>query len=125
MNRYQSCEGWWRLLVRAAAGALVIAALGAMSAAAIAAADARGGRTGPYAPLNRPGPQLSIPARLLRAALACTPGVVRTRRDPILLVPGTEEDPGLNFGWNYLRAFARMRWPYCTITLPGHTTKDI
>jgi hypothetical protein len=103
----------------------MIAALGATSAGAVAAVDSRDTRTGRYAPLNRPGPPLSIPTRMLRAALECTPGVTHSRRDPILLVPGTEEDPGLNFGWNYLRAFARMGWPYCTITLPGHTTKDI
>jgi triacylglycerol esterase/lipase EstA (alpha/beta hydrolase family) len=78
-----------------------------------------------YAPLNRPGPALDVPASALHSALACTAGVRGARRDPILLVPGTELDPDLNYGWNYERAFARLGWPYCAITLPGHTTEDI
>jgi triacylglycerol esterase/lipase EstA (alpha/beta hydrolase family) len=106
----------------AALVAFVLMALPATSAAALSARDSS---TGIYAPLARPGPRLDIPSHLLRRALACTRGVVRAQRDPILLVPGTEEDPGLNFGWNYEPAFAHLGWPYCTITLPGHTTKDI
>jgi triacylglycerol esterase/lipase EstA (alpha/beta hydrolase family) len=98
--------------------AAIVAAALLLALAAPAAADV-------YAPLNRPGPALDIPASALRGALACMPGVRGARRDPILLVPGTELDPGLNYGWNYERAFRALGWPYCAITLPGHTTEDI
>jgi triacylglycerol esterase/lipase EstA (alpha/beta hydrolase family) len=80
---------------------------------------------GPYAPPNRPGPPLSVSRTQLRAALTCTPWVAAARRNPILLVPGTNLDPSSNYSWNYERAFAALRWPYCTVTLPYHTMGDI
>lgn len=89
------------------------------SAAAASAADQ------PYAPLNRPGPPLRGPAGALRAALTCTSGVAHAKRDPILLVPGTNLDPEPNYAWNYERGFAALDWPYCTVTLPFHTMGDI
>ncbi|MGH9305674.1 MAG: lipase family alpha/beta hydrolase [Acidimicrobiales bacterium] len=101
------------------------AAAQATGAPEVATASPGSTSTGIYAPLNRPGPPLDIPTDQLAAALMCTAGVTHARRDPILLVPGTELDPDLNFSWNYERAFARMGWPYCAITLPGHTTGDI
>jgi lipase (class 2) len=79
----------------------------------------------PYAPLNRPGPRLSVPAGALRASLSCTAGLAGASRDPILLVPGTTLTPGPNFGWNYERAFAGRHWPYCAVTLPRHAMADI
>jgi hypothetical protein len=93
-----------------------------VSVAAVGAARAD---TGPYAPLDRPGPALSVPASELRAALNCSAGIAGDTRNPILLVPGTDLDPGPNYSWNYERAFAVLKWPYCTITLPAHTTGDI
>jgi hypothetical protein len=87
------------------------------------AAPAAGG--GPYAPLGRPGPRLSVPASRLRAALSCTPGIAGAARNPILLVPGTDLDPAANYAWNYERAFSSMHWPYCAVTLPEHATGDI
>jgi len=50
--------------------------------------------------------------------------VVHANREPILLIPGTDLDPGPNFSWNYERAFTAAHWPYCTVTLPGHTMGD-
>jgi triacylglycerol esterase/lipase EstA (alpha/beta hydrolase family) len=79
----------------------------------------------PYAPLNRPGPPLSVPTAKLAAALQCTAGVDHAQRDPILLVPGTDLDPQPNFSWNYMRAFTAQHWPYCSVTLPGHAMGDI
>jgi triacylglycerol esterase/lipase EstA (alpha/beta hydrolase family) len=98
----------------------VAVATACLGAAAIAAAAG-----GPYAPLDRPGPALSVPLTQLRVALACTTGVQGDARDPILLVPGTNLDPGSNYSWNYERAFAALHWPYCTITLPDHAMGDI
>ncbi|MBV8429516.1 MAG: hypothetical protein JO244_00010 [Solirubrobacterales bacterium] len=88
--------------------------------AAAAAAD-----SDPYAPLDRPGPGLSVPASQLQSALSCTTGIQGDGRNPILLVPGTNLDPGPNYSWNYERAFTALHWPYCTITLPYHTMGDI
>jgi triacylglycerol esterase/lipase EstA (alpha/beta hydrolase family) len=81
--------------------------------------------SGAYAPLDRPGPPLSVPLAKLKPALSCTSGVASAARNPILLVPGTDLDPGPNYSWNYERAFAALKWPYCTITLPDHATNDI
>lgn len=81
--------------------------------------------TSPYAPLDRPGPPLSVPQSALRAALSCTAGVAHATRRPILLVPGTNLDPGTNYSWNYERAFTALGWPYCAVTLPYHTMGDI
>jgi triacylglycerol esterase/lipase EstA (alpha/beta hydrolase family) len=78
----------------------------------------------PYAPLDRPGPALDVPAAKLRAAFSCTSGVSNAKRNPILLVPGTSLDPKPNYSWNYERAFKAKGWPYCTITLPFHTQGD-
>lgn len=80
---------------------------------------------GAYAPVDRPGPPLSVPTAKLKASLSCTPGVAREHRNPILLVPGTNLDPSSNYSWNYERAFAALKWAYCTVTLPYHTMGDI
>jgi triacylglycerol esterase/lipase EstA (alpha/beta hydrolase family) len=99
---------------------LVVVLLVSLIAAAVAA-----GAGSPYAPLNRPGPKLSVPAGTLRGALSCTAGVAGATRNPILLVPGTTLDPQPNYSWNYERAFTALGWPYCTVTLPYHAMADI
>jgi hypothetical protein len=104
-----------------ARGVLLIVAV-----ALVTAASAHAAGPSPYAPLNRPGPALHVPAAKLRSSLACTRGVHRgSARDPILLVPGTNLDPRPDFGWNYMRAFAARHWPYCSVTLPHHTMGDV
>jgi triacylglycerol esterase/lipase EstA (alpha/beta hydrolase family) len=100
--------------------ALATAAVASSSGPAIAAAP-----TGRFAPLDRPGPPLSVPAAKLSQALVCTAGIAGDSRNPILMIPGTDLDPGPNYSWNYERAFASLHWPYCTVTLPDHTTGDI
>lgn len=102
-----------------------VLAAGAFTAAATAGNHTDAGATGVYAPLDRPGPPLDVPTAQLRTALRCTSTVQHAPRDPILLVPGTNLDPKPNFSWNYERAFAAQRWPYCTVTLPFHTMGDI
>jgi triacylglycerol esterase/lipase EstA (alpha/beta hydrolase family) len=100
------------------------AALLALVVFASAAGDALG-QSGSFAPLNRPGPPLSVPAAKLKAALSCTPGIAGDSRNPILLIPGTNLDPDSNYSWNYERAFATLHWSYCTVTLPYHTMGDV
>ena len=87
-----------------------------------AGAPAAGGL---FAPVGRPGPPLSVPAKVLRAALSCTAGVRRDARNPILLVPGTDLNPRSNYSWNYERALAARHWAYCAVTLPADATGDI
>jgi hypothetical protein len=94
-----------------------VVALALLFPAGSAAAD--------YAPLDKPGPALSVPTAKLQAALVCKPGVAGASRNPILLIPGTNLDPEPNFSWNYERAFDSLKWPYCTVTLPQHTLGDI
>lgn len=102
--------------------ALALVAAGCVSFWTAAGASAA---SSPYAPLDRAGPPLSVPASKLQSALACTAGIAGDARNPILLVPGTDLDPGPNYSWNYERAFAALHWPYCTVTLPYQTTGDI
>jgi hypothetical protein len=78
-----------------------------------------------YAPLDAPGPALSVPVNELDASLQCSGPLAGVTRNPILLVPGTNLNPGPNFGWNYERAFANLGWPYCAVTLPRHGLGDI
>jgi triacylglycerol esterase/lipase EstA (alpha/beta hydrolase family) len=111
--------------MRRGAIAVVIVVGGWLVAAAGTAIAAAAAGSGPYAPPSRPGPRLSVPASRLRAALSCTPGIAGDSRNPILLVPGTDLDPGPNYSWNYDRAFSAIRWPYCAVTLPAHATGDI
>jgi pimeloyl-ACP methyl ester carboxylesterase len=77
-----------------------------------------------YAPLNKPGPPLSVPAKLLKQALVCTAGVASGAKEPLLLVPGTTVNP-TEFTWNWERALTALNWPYCTIDLPGNAMGDI
>jgi hypothetical protein len=81
--------------------------------------------TGEFAPLNQPGPRLSVPAARLDASLTCDGPLRGVTRDPILLVPGTTMEPDVNFAWNYERAFTRLGWRWCAVTLPYDTTGDV
>jgi triacylglycerol esterase/lipase EstA (alpha/beta hydrolase family) len=84
-----------------------------------------GDGTGGYTPLNQRGPALSVPAAQLAAALHCNGPVTRGGRAPVLLVPGTTMDPAVGFSWNYERAFDRLGWRWCAVTLPFDATGDI
>ncbi|RBY76912.1 lipase [Blastococcus sp. TF02-09] len=100
-------------LVAAAAAAMVVALPGAASA------------TDGFAPLDRPGPALSVPKAQLNAALSCNGPLTGLTKDPVLLVPGTTVTPEPNFSWNYERAFTAMGIRWCAVTLPFDATGDI
>jgi hypothetical protein len=78
-----------------------------------------------FAPLDRPGPALSVPKATLDAALTCSGPLTGLRKDPVLLVPGTTVTPEPNFSWNYQRAFTAMGIRWCAVTLPYDATGDI
>ena len=79
----------------------------------------------PYAPLDRPGPRLSVPVSELKAALHCEGDFRHGRLEPVLLSPGTSATPKQNFSWNYERAFNAQHRPWCDLTMPHHTLGDI
>lgn len=80
---------------------------------------------GPYAPLDRPGPPLDVPAAALAASLSCSPGVTGAGRAPVLLVHGTLFNAQLNWSWTYQPALAAAGIPTCTVNLPGYAMADI
>jgi triacylglycerol esterase/lipase EstA (alpha/beta hydrolase family) len=67
---------------------------------------------------------LGVPAKQLHAAFACDAPLKGAAKTPVLLVPGTGEDPDF-FDWNYEPALAQLGIPFCTVTLPEHGTGDI
>ncbi len=111
------------MIRRAVSGRIAVTA--AVAVWAVLAAAPALASTGPYAPLDRPGPPLSVPTAKLEAALTCTAGIASAARDPILLVPGTDLNPQTNYSWNYERAFTALHWPYCAVSLPVDETGDI
>ena len=78
-----------------------------------------------YAPVDRPGPALSVPAAELAQSLRCSGSLAGADRAPVLLVPATWVTPGEHYGWNYLRAFDSLGWPYCEVTTPKYAMEDM
>ncbi|MDT4918399.1 MAG: hypothetical protein QOH89_3099 [Pseudonocardiales bacterium] len=83
------------------------------------------GAAGRYAPLDRPGPRLQVPAATLAAALHCSGSLADGRGEPVLLNPATGVTPAQNYSWNYERAFDAQHRAWCAITMPHHTLGDI
>ncbi len=82
-------------------------------------------RAGGFAPLNRPGPKLTVPAAKLAAALHCEGDFTANKLQPVLLNPATGVTPEENYSWNYELAFNRQHRPWCAVTMPHHTMGDI
>ncbi|GAA3530366.1 hypothetical protein GCM10022234_29500 [Aeromicrobium panaciterrae] len=80
--------------------------------------------TSPYAPIDRPGPKLTVPTETLKAALQCS-GDFTSTLQPILLNPATGVTVDENYSWNYERAFTAQGRPWCAIHMPAHTLGDI
>lgn len=103
------------------AAAILLAVLAALTALPGASSATASG----FAPLDRPGPALSVPATRLRSALTCTANLRTSPLEPVLLVPGTTLTPSRNYSWNYERAFASQHRPWCAVTLPRSAMGDI
>jgi hypothetical protein len=100
--------------------------LGGLAALMLAAAPTVAhASTAPYAPLNRPGPPLTVPQSQLRASLKCTAGVLRARREPVLLNPATGVTPDQNYSWNWEPALTALGIPWCAYTAPYRTLGDV
>jgi pimeloyl-ACP methyl ester carboxylesterase len=76
-----------------------------------------------YAPLDQPGPPLSVPIAKLKAALQCEPGVTHAKVEPVLLNPATGVTAEQNYSWNWEPALDKLGIPWCTYTAP-HSTLD-
>ena len=111
-----------RLLARA----LPFAVLAALSAVVPGATPslAAGSGAPAYAPLHRPGPALSVPARKLRAALECH-GHPGRGPEPVLLNPATSVTPDQDYSWTYEKAFTAQHRYWCAVTMPERTFGDI
>jgi pimeloyl-ACP methyl ester carboxylesterase len=78
-----------------------------------------------YAPVETPGPPLSVPQSDLDASMECTGDLTGAPRAPVLLVHGTGSNPRSNFSWNYEPALSALGIPWCTVALPGNGMADI
>jgi triacylglycerol esterase/lipase EstA (alpha/beta hydrolase family) len=78
-----------------------------------------------YVPVDRPGPELSVPVAVLARSLSCTGDLTGAEVAPVLLVPGTWMSPREFFGWNYMRALDALGWPYCAVTTPKYAMEDM
>ena len=78
-----------------------------------------------YAPVDRPGPALTVSDRELAASLRCSGDLRGAPETPVLLVPGTTVTPEEHFSWNYIFVFDRTGRPYCAVTTPDHATADM
>jgi hypothetical protein len=87
-------------------------------------APASAGAAG-YAPVDRPGPALTVPQGVLDASLECSAGVDHASRAPVLLVPGTGATPKDNWSWTYEPAFNMIGVPWCALTSPEHANGDV
>lgn len=108
-----------------AAGLCALVAVVSLGAPAGALPASSPSPTGPYAPLDRPGPPLDVPDAQLAAALDCPAPLAAVTRDPVLLVPGTALDPGDNYSWNYERGLSALGLPWCALTLPDEAMGDV
>lgn len=104
---------------RVAAGLLGSLALVVTSAHAAAAADPV------FAPVDTPGPALSVPAAQLAARLQCSPNLDATKRAPVLLVQGTGATAKDNWSWTYEPALDKLGIAWCAIDLPEQATADV
>jgi hypothetical protein len=77
-----------------------------------------------YAPVDQPGPALSVPQSQLDASLQCS-GNLATGPAPVLLVPGTGSNPHSNFSWNWEPALSNLGISWCAVTLPGNALGDV
>jgi hypothetical protein len=83
------------------------------------------GASGEYAPLDRPGPALSVPAATLAAAVTCSGDFHANALEPVLFNPATGVTAAENFSWNYEKVFTAEGRPWCAVTPPHHTLDDI
>jgi pimeloyl-ACP methyl ester carboxylesterase len=80
-----------------------------------------------YAPVDRPGPPLTVPQPELDASLGCGSAapLEGASRAPVLLIHGTGSDPENSFSWNWQPALDALGIPWCTVALVDGGMADI
>jgi hypothetical protein len=78
-----------------------------------------------YAPVNTPGPALSVAPAQLAASVTCTGDLAGSVREPVLLLPATGVNSDQNYAWNYERAFRANGTPFCTSDQPGDANSNL
>ena len=102
-----------------------LAVLTALACVLVLATRASAATPRGYAPLDRPGPALTVPRAAVADAYECHGPFGRSPLEPVLLNPATGVTAEQNYSWNYERAFSAQHRPYCTITMPHSTLEDI
>lgn len=101
-----------------------IAVLAATVLAGLAAAPAPAAERA-FAPVDRPGPPLSVPKADLEAAISCRGDFTDASKPAVLLVPGTFVDANSFYGWNLMPALSARGIPWCAVSGPNHNLGDI
>ena len=70
------------------------------------------------------GPRLTVPWSKLNAALRCPTQFTHGKREPVLLVHGTNVTPEENWGWNYGHVLPDLGYDVCTVALPSRARVD-
>jgi pimeloyl-ACP methyl ester carboxylesterase len=80
-----------------------------------------------YAPVDRPGPALTVPQAELDASLACGSAapLAGATRSPVLLIHGTGSNPQKSFSWSWQPALDALGIPWCTVALVGNGMADV
>jgi hypothetical protein len=90
----------------------------------VATSAAPAGADTMYAPTDRPGPALSVPAAVLRKNVSCTATATHARRNVVLFVPATTQTPQ-QYSWNWFPALDKLSIPYCAVTEPNNAMSDL
>lgn len=104
--------------------ALAVVAVAIVTTCGLAPGSAAGAAEGRFAPVDQPGPPLSVPQSVLDAAVTCTASARSASREVVLFVPGTTLKPRDDYGWNWFPAMDRLGRPYCSVTLPNNAMTD-
>jgi hypothetical protein len=91
----------------------------ALAFTTVVAAPASGAPKPEFAPVDRPGPALQVPAEDLAASLRCTDDVDDATTTPVLLLAGTTVNTTDNFSWNWQPALTAAGIPWCTSDAPA------
>lgn len=79
--------------------------------------------TGRFAPIDQPGPALSVPETVLSAAVRCTSNAHNAAKEVAVFVPGTTLTPD-EYSWNWFRQLDKVNYPYCAVTEPNNAMTD-
>ncbi|HEY5197031.1 MAG TPA: hypothetical protein VIJ51_08390 [Solirubrobacteraceae bacterium] len=103
--------------------AACVAAVFALAGATVGVGTTEAAAT--YAPIDQPGPALSVPQAQLAASLRCTGTLAHAPVEPVLLVASTAVDSAENFSWSYEPVLRDRGIPYCTSDLPGADAENM